>query len=57
MIKNQTSILFFSIINNYYKNIDNGLVINRVVIIDAIRFVLQSLWGLGASKDEEKERN
>jgi hypothetical protein len=57
MIKNQTSILFFSIINNYYKNIDNGLVTNRVVIIAAIRFVLQSLWGLGASKDEEKERN
>jgi hypothetical protein len=57
MIKNQTSILFFSIINNYYKNIDNGLVTNRVVIIDAIRFVLQSLGGLEASKDEEKERN
>lgn len=50
-------LISLSIVNNYYKNIHNGLVTNRVVITDAIKFVLQSLWRLKASKDEEKERN
>jgi hypothetical protein len=38
-------------------SIHNELVTNCVVITDAIRFVLQSLGRLKASKDEEKERN